>query len=118
MEGLLAAEVVDDRREVGFRLLGDLARGRALEAVAAEDVERRLDQALPGLGAAVADGRGDSGGAPFGRATGNVLPRPSRTAQRRGGRPALSQPPGDLYRHAANRRHFFSMLQSLAISRF
>ena len=56
VEGLLAAEVVDDRREVGLRLRCDLPRRGALEAVAAEDVERRLDQPLPRLRTAVVTG--------------------------------------------------------------
>src|SRR5262249_43178084 len=54
VERLLAAEVIDDRGQVGASLLGDLPRGGALEAEPPEDVERCVDQPLPCLGAAVA----------------------------------------------------------------
>ncbi len=56
VQRLLAAEVIDDRREVGVRRLGDLARAGALEAEPAEHVERSLDQLCAGLGAAVPPG--------------------------------------------------------------
>ena len=56
MERFLAAEVIDDGREIGAGRLGDLARGGALEAEPAEHVERRVDQLRARLGAAVALG--------------------------------------------------------------
>ena len=50
----LAAEVIGDGRKVGAGRLGDLAGAGALEAEAAEDIERCLDQLRAGLRAAVA----------------------------------------------------------------
>ena len=46
--------MIDDGREIGARLLGDLPGGRTFEAEPAEHVEGRLDQARPRIGTPVA----------------------------------------------------------------
>ncbi len=56
VQRLLAAEVVDDRRQVGVGRPGDLAGAGALEAEPPEDVERRLDELGARLRAAILRG--------------------------------------------------------------
>lgn len=47
VEFFLAAKVVADRREVGTGAVGDVANGSPFEAARGEDIEGRVQQALP-----------------------------------------------------------------------
>ena len=54
VQPFLAAEVIDDRCQIGAGVLGDLARAGAFEAEPPEHVERGLDEPRTCVDAAVA----------------------------------------------------------------